>query len=81
MYHEFHSRLTDSGQCERKFRARTVQEHKMKLSREAKRAENPQFKPYVLFRYYRYYSVIPVVIPSKLKISFQARKLPVTFHQ
>ena len=54
MYHEFHSRLTDSGQCERKFRARTVQEHKMKLNREAKRAENPQFKPYVLFRYHGY---------------------------
>ena len=32
-----------------------------------------QFKPYVLFWYYGYYSIIPVVISSKLKISFQAK--------
>ena len=35
-----------------------------------------QSKPYVLSRYYGCDSVIPVVIPSKLKISFQARKSP-----
>ena len=38
-----------------------------------------QSKPYVLSRYYGCDSVIPVVIPSKLKISFQARKSPGAF--
>ena len=33
-----------------------------------------QFQPYVLLWYYGYYSIIPVIIQSKLKILFQARK-------
>ena len=38
-----------------------------------------QSEPYVLSRYYGCDSIIPVVIPSKLKISFQARKSPGAF--